>query len=173
MSTLIRLRLFTAPLPARYQLRALHHPSSFCHRTALFSSLPHDFGPSFSRRTLPLVHISSRSISFGSIFSSKSSSTPPPHAVAHVARIEADANTHPHDVEKQLALFQALFETKTQPGYELIINRWERMSEFVRSFWTRLDDYANPAGPFRPTCRTTLRHSFILTRLSSITFRLS
>jgi ATP-dependent metalloprotease len=53
--------------------------------------------------------------------------------VAHVARMEADANTHPYDVEKQLALFQALSETNIQPGYELIINRWERMAEFVRS----------------------------------------
>jgi len=55
-----------------------------------------------------------------------------------VAKIEADANAHPHDVEKQLTLFQALSETNIQPGYELVINRWERMSEFVRSF---LDAY--------------------------------
>jgi hypothetical protein len=46
--------------------------------------------------------------------------------------MEADANAHPYDVEKQLALFQALSETNIQPGYELIINRWERMTEFVR-----------------------------------------
>jgi ATP-dependent metalloprotease len=50
-----------------------------------------------------------------------------------VVRIEADANAHPNDVEKQLALFQALSETNIQPGYELIINRWERMGEFVCS----------------------------------------
>jgi ATP-dependent metalloprotease len=50
-----------------------------------------------------------------------------------VARIEVDANAHPYDVEKQLVLFQALSETNIQPGYELIINRWERMTEFVRS----------------------------------------
>jgi ATP-dependent metalloprotease len=52
--------------------------------------------------------------------------------VAHVARIEADANAHPYDVEKQLSLFKALSDTNIQPAYELIINRWERMSEFVR-----------------------------------------
>lgn len=50
-----------------------------------------------------------------------------------MARAEADANAQPYDVEKQLALFRALSETNIQPGYELIINRWERMTEFVRS----------------------------------------
>ncbi|KAH9001276.1 ATP-dependent peptidase [Lactarius akahatsu] len=85
------------------------------------------------RRPSHFTLIPCRTISLGSIFSSKPSSpTPSPHAVAHVARIEADANAHPYDVEKQLALFQALSETNIQPGYELIINRWERMSEFVR-----------------------------------------
>ena len=57
-----------------------------------------------------------------------------------MAKIEVDANAHPYDVEKQLALFQALSETNIQPGYELIINRWERMTEFVRfPLWTLLN----------------------------------
>ncbi|KAI0302030.1 ATP-dependent peptidase [Russula brevipes] len=129
MTTLMRLGLFAVPSPARYQLRALH-TSVFWHRTNAFSSLSHNHRLSFPTRPFQLVLIPSRTISFGSIFSSKPSPTPSPHAVAHVARIEVDANAHPHDVEKQLGLFQALSETNIQPGFELIINRWERMAEF-------------------------------------------
>jgi ATP-dependent metalloprotease len=134
---LVRLRLFTVPSPARYSLRTLH--TSLGHRSSPFSPLSHNFRLSFPHRPLPLILIPTRTISLGSIFSSKPSPTPSPHAVAHVAKIEADANAHPYDVERQLALFQALSETNIQPGYELIINRWERMTEFVRSsFWTLL-----------------------------------
>jgi hypothetical protein len=135
MASLVRLRLFTVPSPARYSLRALH-TSPLGHGFSPFSPLSHNFRLSFPKRPLPLILIPTRTISLGSIFSTKISPAPSPHAVAHVARIEADANTHPYDVEKQLALFQALSETNIQPGYELIINRWERMTEFVRSsFW--------------------------------------
>ncbi|KAI0006028.1 ATP-dependent peptidase [Russula compacta] len=130
MTSLMRLGLLTVPSSTRYQLRALH-PRPFWHyRTNPFSSLSHNFRPSLHSRPLQLVLIQSRTISLGSIFSSKHSPTPPPHAVAHVARIEADANAHPYDVEKQLALFQALSDTNIQPGYEVTINRWERMTEF-------------------------------------------
>ncbi|KAH9048103.1 ATP-dependent peptidase [Lactarius hengduanensis] len=126
MASLTRLRLFTAPL--RYHLTPLHsfhNPSIVSFSTSRFSF------PFPVRRPSHFTLIPCRTISLGSIFSSKPSSpTPSPHAVAHVARIEADANAHPYDVEKQLALFQALSETNIQPGYELIINRWERMSEF-------------------------------------------
>lgn len=134
MASLMRLGLFTVPSSARYQLRALH-PRPFWHyRTNPFSSFSQNFRPSLHSRPLQLVLIQSRTISLGSIFSSKHSPTPPPHAVAHVARIEADANAHPYDVEKQLALFQALSDTNIQPGYEVTINRWERMTEFVCPF---------------------------------------
>ena len=132
MASLMRLRLFTVPSPARYSLRTLH-TSSFGRGSSPFSALSHNLRLSFPNRPLPFILIPTRTISLGSIFSSKPSPTPSPHAVAHVARMEADANTHPYDVEKQLALFQALSETNIQPGYELIINRWERMTEFVRS----------------------------------------
>ena len=130
MASLTRLRLFAAP--SRYHftpLHSFHNPRIVSFSTSRFlfpfpAPRPHHF---------TLIHC--RAISLGSIFSSKPSPTPSPHAVAHVARIEVDANAHPYDVEKQLALFQALSETNIQPGYELIINRWERMSEFVRSFF--------------------------------------
>ena len=168
MNTLARLRLFSAPSPARCQLRALHI-GPFGHRAIPFSSLSHNFRPSFPSRPLQFVFIPSRTIALGSIFSSKPSPTPSPHAVAHVARIEADANAHPYDVEKQLALFQALSETNIQPGYELIINRWERMSEFVRYFWIHMDSFADSWIPL--TRRILPRPSFIRTRLSSIMSR--
>jgi hypothetical protein len=134
MASLMRLRLFTVPSPARFSLRALHtSPFRHGHASGPFSPLSHNFRLSFPNRPLPFLLIPTRAISLGSIFSSKPSPAPTPHAVAHVAKMEADANAHPYDVEKQLALFQALSETKIQPGYELIINRWERMTEFVRS----------------------------------------
>ncbi|KAF9482749.1 ATP-dependent peptidase [Pholiota conissans] len=72
-----------------------------------------------------------RALSLGSIFGrSKSEGTPSPHTVAHISRLEAEANVYPHDVAKQLALFEALLETKLTSSYELVVNRWERMCEF-------------------------------------------
>ena len=141
MTTLMRLRLFAAPFPARLRLRALH-TTPFGHRFSPFSPLSHNFRLSFPNRPVLLALISSRNISFGSIFSSRPSPTPSPDAVARVARVEAVANAHPYDVEKQLALFQALSETNIQPGYELIINRWERMTEFVRSLLNTFEFYS-------------------------------
>lgn len=58
--------------------------------------------------------------------------SPSPLVVAHITRLEAEANVHPHDVVKQLALFQALADTKLKSSYDLVISRWERMCEFVR-----------------------------------------
>ncbi|KAK0483622.1 ATP-dependent peptidase [Armillaria novae-zelandiae] len=73
----------------------------------------------------------SRNLTLGSIFNRfKGSPTPSPTVVAHVTKLEAEANVYPHDVVKQLALFDALLETKLKSSYELIINRWERMCEF-------------------------------------------
>jgi ATP-dependent metalloprotease len=74
-----------------------------------------------------------RLLSLSSIFSrSKPNQTPSPLVVAHITRLEAEANVHPHDVPKQLALFQALADTKLKSSYDLIMNRWERTCEFVR-----------------------------------------
>ena len=76
---------------------------------------------------------SRRMISLGSIFSSKPEGTPTPHVVALITRLEAEANVHPHDLAKQLALYEALLDTKMKSSYELLITRWEKMCEFVRS----------------------------------------
>ncbi|KAF5380979.1 hypothetical protein D9615_003952 [Tricholomella constricta] len=80
---------------------------------------------------LSLAPYSRRTLSIGSIFSrSQPIQTPSPLVVAHITRLEAEANVNPHDVSKQLALFQALADTKLKSSYDLIISRWERMCEF-------------------------------------------
>lgn len=74
-----------------------------------------------------------RPLSLGSIFSrGPPTPSPTPVVVAHITRLEAEANVNPHDVQKQLALFRALVDTKLKSSHDLIINRWERMCEFVR-----------------------------------------
>jgi hypothetical protein len=87
-----------------------------------------------SSKSLPTFQSLSqhRFISLGSIFNRAAvHPTPDPSTIAGVARLEAEANASPHDVEKQLALFEALVATKHKAGYESVIARWERMSEFV------------------------------------------
>jgi len=75
---------------------------------------------------------SRRMLTLGSIFSrSKTEATPTPHVVALITRLEAEANVHPQDISKQLALFEALLDTKLHSSYELVVTRWERMCEFV------------------------------------------
>lgn len=73
-------------------------------------------------------------ISLGSIFSSKPEGTPTAHVVALITRMEAEADVHPHNVSKQLTLFEALVDTNMKSSYELVINRWEKMCEFVSGF---------------------------------------
>lgn len=71
-------------------------------------------------------------MSLGTLFTrAKPIATPSPAIVANIARIEAEANSAPQDVNKQLALFQALIDTKAKAGYDLLVTRWERMCEFV------------------------------------------
>ncbi|RDB21001.1 Mitochondrial inner membrane i-AAA protease supercomplex subunit YME1 [Hypsizygus marmoreus] len=83
---------------------------------------------------LSLAPYSRRTLTLGSIFSrSKPVQTPSPLVVAHISRLEAEANVHPHDVAKQLALFYALADTKLKSSYDLIISRWERMCEFDKT----------------------------------------
>lgn len=47
--------------------------------------------------------------------------------------MEAEANANPHDVQKQIILFEGLVGTGVKPGYDVVIARWERMCEFVSS----------------------------------------
>lgn len=94
--------------------------------TVLRQTVPRPYSPTLSS-------CARRHLSLGSIFSRpKPVTTPAPLVVAHVTRLEAEANVHPHDVAKQLALYQALLDTKLKSSYDLVISRWERMCEFVR-----------------------------------------
>lgn len=89
--------------------------------------------PRFSSPQGIVVHCQRRPLSLGSIFGRpKPAPLPTPHVVAHITRLEAEANVQPHDVAKQVALFDALVATKMKSSYELVISRWERMCEFVR-----------------------------------------
>ncbi|KAG5651599.1 hypothetical protein H0H81_008120 [Sphagnurus paluster] len=118
-------------LSARPATRTAH---SLCARhlstatkSTLFPSRPYRTPSIFSCTPYPR-----RKISLGSIFGrSQSLQTPSPLVVAHITRLEAEANVNPHDSSKQLALFQALADTKLKSSYDLIISRWERMCEFT------------------------------------------
>ncbi|KAG7092446.1 hypothetical protein E1B28_008800 [Marasmius oreades] len=80
-------------------------------------------------RILGVSH-SIRHLALGSIFSRSTSPSPSPTVVAHITRLEAEANVYPQDVSKQLALFEALRDTDMKSSYEVIASRWERMCEF-------------------------------------------
>ncbi|TFK29935.1 ATP-dependent peptidase [Coprinopsis marcescibilis] len=92
----------------------------------------------FLRQIQPVRHspllrqvLLQRNISLGSIFArQRPPPAPTPHVVAHITRLEAEANVHPHDVDRQLDLFEALVDTKMKSSFELVISRWERMCEF-------------------------------------------
>ena len=74
-----------------------------------------------------------RTLSLGSIFGSRKPTTsPPPQVVAQIAAAEAAADANPRDVEKQVALFEALLNTNAKAGYDVIISRWERVLSILR-----------------------------------------
>jgi ATP-dependent metalloprotease len=99
----------------------------FRHGRSLVLSLPQ---PALR---LSLPHNSRTFVNLGSIFSRTTiTPSPSPLVVARITRLEAEANVHPHDLEKQLALFHALMDTKLKTSYDLVVTRWERMCEFVR-----------------------------------------
>ncbi|KAF9653112.1 ATP-dependent metallopeptidase Hfl [Thelephora ganbajun] len=60
----------------------------------------------------------------------KPTPTPSPSTVADISLLEAAANIDHNDVDKQIALYEALLATKVKAGYDTIISRWERLSEF-------------------------------------------
>ena len=87
-----------------------------------------------TRRSPALVTLhqrQSRNFSLTNIFGAKPQSALQPETVAEVARKEEFANAHPHDVHAQLALFQAYADLDRKEGWELVLARWERMTEFV------------------------------------------
>lgn len=66
-----------------------------------------------------------------SIFNRGSSAAPTSQMLARIRLLEVDASSNPHAVEKQLALWNALYETGHMDGYNKVISQWERMCEFV------------------------------------------
>ncbi|KZT61540.1 hypothetical protein CALCODRAFT_365036 [Calocera cornea HHB12733] len=62
----------------------------------------------------------------------KAKPTLPPVILSKIARAEAEANTNPDDVGKQVALFRELVSSGGKSGAENVVTRWERMCQFVR-----------------------------------------
>ncbi|KAI0362056.1 ATP-dependent metallopeptidase Hfl [Trametes cingulata] len=77
----------------------------------------------------PPVTVQSRALSLASLFR-KPNPLPSPAVVANISKLEAEADAHPNDVEKQIALFEALVATKAKPGLDTVVARWERLCEF-------------------------------------------
>lgn len=125
MLGLLRVR---SPIFKSFHSLSFRHPASLQQRSLsllIIQQRPTLFHQQCSSTT--------RFLSLGSIFSRpKPTAAPTPLVVAHITRLEAEANVHPHDVSKQLSLFEALSNTKLKSSYDLIITRWERMCEFVR-----------------------------------------
>ncbi|KAF5391384.1 hypothetical protein D9757_001895 [Collybiopsis confluens] len=112
---------------ARLSLR----PSPAHTRRALStSSLVQAHLISFHPKIHPLSLLTTRHLSLGSIFSRKPTPLPTPAVVANITRLEAEADVQPHDTSKQLALYEALLDTKLNSSYELIISRWQKICEF-------------------------------------------
>jgi len=78
-----------------------------------------------------------RSFTLSSLFGPRTKPTPTPSSatVADISLLEAAANINHNDVDKQLSLYEALLATKVKAGYDTIISRWERLSEFVGHVW--------------------------------------
>ena len=104
-------------------LRSLSSSSPSTHPAFRASVLSH-------RLPLAPVVTHSRPFSLASLFR-RPNALPPPSVVANISKLETDADAHPGDVEKQVALFEALVNTKVKPGLSTVVARWERTSEFV------------------------------------------
>ncbi|CAE6343353.1 unnamed protein product [Rhizoctonia solani] len=65
-----------------------------------------------------------------SLFRSKPATSSPVLRLAKIARLEADADAHGHDIARQVALFMELASIDSRNGYQGIVSRWERMCEF-------------------------------------------
>ena len=98
----------------------------------------------------PPVPPQSRPFSLASLFR-RPTAVPPPAVVASVSKLEAEADAHPEDVDKQVALFDALVSTKVKPGLNTVVARWERTCEFVSNvmvvFYRLTHSEQNPSHP--------------------------
>ncbi|RPD66106.1 ATP-dependent metallopeptidase Hfl [Lentinus tigrinus ALCF2SS1-7] len=129
MSIFLRLGACRTPVPP---LRVFRHSlPSFRSLSTFSSSHAPPLRLSALPRSVPVgpVLIHARPFSLASLFR-RPSSVPPPAVVANVSKLEAEADAHPGDVEKQVALFEALVNTKVKPGLSTVVARWERTCEF-------------------------------------------
>lgn len=89
-----------------------------------------------------------RSFTLSSLFSprTKPTPTPSPSTIADISLLEAAANINHNDVDKQITLYEALLATRVKAGYDTVISRWERLSEFVCCVWLYLTTKILSAG---------------------------
>lgn len=57
--------------------------------------------------------------------------TPSPQTIAEITRLENIADAEPNNVQSHVELFDHLVRTGTKSGLSIVMNRWERMCEFV------------------------------------------
>ena len=116
------------------QVRPLRPPPLSLAPFRSLSSLPR-YTPLVCAAALPSrkpIATQSRLLSLSSLFR-RPTALPGPAVVANISKLEAEADAHPNDVEKQVALFEALVATKVKPALDTVVARWERLCEFVSS----------------------------------------
>ncbi|RDX56804.1 ATP-dependent metallopeptidase Hfl [Lentinus brumalis] len=128
MSVFLRLGVCRIPVPP---LRVSRHSLPFRSLSTFPSIRTSPLRTSALSPTVSIapIVIHSRPFSLASLFR-RPSSVPPPSVVANISKLEAEADAHPGDVEKQVALFEALVNTKVKPGLSTVVARWERTCEF-------------------------------------------
>lgn len=117
---------------------------------------------------MPPVVVQSRPLSLASLFR-RPTGVPPPAVVASVSKLEAEADAHPEDVDKQIALFDALVNTKVKPGLNTVVARWERTCEFVSNFMVASCSLAHDIqNPEHPLIRSETAFKLYLTALRDL-----
>ncbi len=89
--------------------------------------------------------------------------------MASVSKLEAEADAHPEDVDKQIALFDALVNTKVKPGLNTVVARWERTCEFVSNFMVMSCPLTHGVqNPSHPLIRSETAFKLYLTALRDL-----
>ena len=158
----------------RAQIPPIRPPSHSLQSIRSLSSLPphtsylRAFAFARTSTSAAPVIVQHRALSLASLFR-KPSGLPPPAVVASISKLEAEADAHPEDVEKQVALFGALVNTKVKPGLNTVVARWERTSEFVSTSAVISDAPANrPQHPSHTLIRSDTAFKLYLTALREL-----
>ncbi|KAI0336498.1 ATP-dependent metallopeptidase Hfl [Cubamyces sp. BRFM 1775] len=113
------------------QVRPLRPPPLSLAPFRSLSSFPR-YTPLVCAAAFPSRHptaTQSRLLSLSSLFR-RPTSLPGPSVTAKISKLEAEADADPNNVEKQVALFEALAATKVKPALDTVVARWERLCEF-------------------------------------------